>query len=314
MGQILRGKNAVVTGGANGIGRETCLAFAAQGANIVVADYGSNRGGEGADKAPADKVVDEIKAKGGKAVSFFGSVADFKTAGEMINTCVKTFGKIDILVNLAGILKERMVWNMTEEEWDSVVDVHLKGHFNCVRWAAGFMREQRSGRILNTTSEAWKGVIGQSNYSAAKGGIVSFTKSVAKEMGKYGVTVNAIAPLAGTRMTLTPEVIASAKKQFEMGVISKEFYETSINMPGPEFIPPLLVYLASDKAANINGQIFHVKKGKIAIYNEPEEKIAIFTNDNNGLWTFEELEKLVPQSLLTGYVNPSPPEASKEKK
>lgn len=314
MGDRLKGKSAVVTGGGGGIGRATALAFAGEGANVLVADYGSSRGGEGADKAPAEKVVGEIKAKGGNAVSFFGSVADFKAAADMINSCVKNFGKIDILVNCAGILRERMVWNMTEEEWDAVMAVHLKGTFNCCRHAAALMREQRYGRILNVTSEAWKGVIGQSNYSAAKGGIVSFTRSVARELGKYGVTANAVAPLAGTRLTLTPEVIASAKKQYEMGIMTKEFYETAINMPGPEYIAPLFVYLASDKAANINGRVFHITKGKVAIYCEPVEQFTIYKADADGMWTLEDLEKHVPESLLVGYINPVPLQPPKETK
>ncbi len=314
MGDLLKGKNAVVTGGGGGIGRATCLALAAEGANVLVADYGSSRGGEGTDRAPADKVVGEIRAKGGNAASFFGSVADFKAAADMIDSCVQNFGSIDILVNCAGILKERMVWNMTEEEWDSVIAVHLKGTFNCCRRAAGLMREQRYGRIVNLASDAWRGVTGQSNYSAAKGGIVSFTRSIARELGRYGVTANAIAPLAGTRMTLTPEVIASAKKQYEMGIVSKEFYETAINMPGPEYIAPFVVYLVSDEAANINGRVFHITKGKIAIYHEPVEQYTVYKADADGMWTIEDLKKYVPSSLLVGYVNPAPPEPPKEKK
>lgn len=313
MGDRLKGKSAAVTGGGGGIGRAVSLAFAAEGANVLVADYGVSRGGEGADVTPAEKVVAEIKGKGGDAVAFFGSVTDFKKAEEMIDSCVKNFGRIDILVNCAGILRERMVWNMTEEEWDTVVAVHLKGTFNSSRRAAALMREQRYGRIINITSEAWRGVTGQSNYSAAKGGIVSFTRSIARELGRYGVTVNAIAPLAGTRMTLTPEVIAGAKKQFEMGIVSKEFYETAVNMPGPEYVAPLFVYLASDKADNINGRVFHITKGKMAIYHEPIEQYAIYKTDADGMWTLEDLEKYVPSSLLVGYVNPAPPEP-KEKK
>jgi NAD(P)-dependent dehydrogenase (short-subunit alcohol dehydrogenase family) len=314
MGDRFKGKSAVVTGGGGGIGRATALAFATEGANVLVADYGSSRGGEGSDASPAEKVVCEIKSNGGNAVAHFANVADFKAAEGIIDSCVKNFGRIDILVNLAGILRERMMWNMTEDEWDTVIAVHLKGTFNCSRRAAALMREQRYGRIVNVTSEAWRGTIGQSNYCAAKGGIVSFTRAIAKELGKYGVTANAIAPLAGTRMTVTPEVIASATKQYEMGVVSKEFYETSINMPGPEYVAPLFLYLASDKAANINGKIFHITRGKVAIYHEPVEQFIIYKTDAGGMWTLEDLEKYVPSSLLVGYVNSAPPEPPKEKK
>jgi NAD(P)-dependent dehydrogenase (short-subunit alcohol dehydrogenase family) len=219
---------------------------------------------------------------------------------------VSNFGRIDILVNCAGILRTKMVWNLTEEDWDMVIAVHLKGTFNCSRRAAALMREQRYGRILNLTSEVWKGTIGQANYGAAKGGIVSFTRAIARELGRYGVTANAIAPVAGTRMTLTPEVFASAKKRLAMGLMSKEFYEMAINPPGPEYIPPLFVYLASDMAANINGRVFQITKGKVAIYCEPVEQFAIYKTDADGMWTVEDLEKYVPASLLVGYINPAP--------
>lgn len=314
MGDRLKGKSAVVTGGGNGIGRAISLAFAAEGANVFIADYGVSRGGEGSDATPADKVASEIKAKGVNAVAHFANVADFKAAEGIIDTCVKSFGRIDILVNCAGILRERMVWNMTEEDWDLLLGVHLKGTFNCSRRAAALMREQRSGRIINLAAEAWKGATGQSNYCAAKGGIVSFTRALARELGRYGVTANAIAPLAGTRLTLSEEVKASAKRQYEAGQLTKEFYETVTNLPGPEYVAPLFVYLASEKAANINGKIFFISKGKVAIYCEPVEQYTVYKTDAEGMWTLEDLEKYVPSSLLVGYVNPAPPEPPKEKK
>lgn len=314
MGDRLKGKSAVVTGGGNGIGRAVSLAFAAEGANVLVADYGVSRGGEGSDVTPAEKVVAEIKAKGGNAVAHFGNVADFKAAEGIIDSCVKNFGRIDILVNCAGILREKMVWNMTEEDWDILIGVHLKGTFNCSRRAAALMREQKYGKIINLAAEAWKGATGQANYCAAKGGIVSFTRALARELGKYGVTANAIAPLAGTRLTMTEEVKASAKRQYEAGILTKEFYETVTNLPGPEYVAPLFVYLVSDKAANINGRIFFITKGKVAIYCEPVEQMTIFKSDADGMWTLEDLEKHVPASLLVGYVNPAPAQPAKEQK
>jgi len=314
MGDKLKGKSAVVTGGGGGIGREVCLAFAAEGANVVVADPGVSRGGDGSDKAPADRVVAEIKERGGTAVANYSSVADLKAAEGIIDSCVENFGRIDILVNLAGVLRERMVWNLTEEDWDMVIASHLKGTFNCSRRAAALMREQRYGRIINITSEAWRGVIGQSNYSAAKGGIVSFTRSVARELGRYGITVNAVFPMAATRMSVNDEIKVGLKKQLEAGAISKAFYEIALNPPGPEYVPPLLVYLASDKAANINGQVLHISKGKVAIYSEPVETRIIYKTDADGMWTFDDLEKYVPESLLVGYINPGPPQPPKEQK
>lgn len=309
----LNGKCAVITGGGGGLGRETALAFAAEGARVLVVDPGTSRGGEGSDKAPADRVVDEIKAKGGLAAASYNSVTDFKAAEGIINSCVEKFGRIDILVNLAGILRERMVWNLTEEDWDLVISTHLKGTFNCCKYAAAIMRKQRYGRIINITSEAWRGVTGQANYSAAKGGIVSFTKSIAKELGGYGVTANAVSPLAATRLSMTEEVKFGLKKQLEMGAITKAFYDAAMNLCGPQYIPPLFVYLASDKAANINGQVFFITRGKVAIYSEPIEEKTIYKTNAEGMWTLDELEKFIPDSLLVGYVNPAPPQPPKEK-
>jgi len=314
MGDKLKGKSAVITGGGGGLGREIALAFAGEGANVLVVDPGVTRGGGGSDRAPADKVVAEIKERGGTAIADHSSVTDFKAAGGIIDNCVQNFGRIDILVNGAGILRERTIWNLSEEDWDMVIAVHLKGTFNCSRHAAALMKEQRYGRIINFASEAWRGAFGQSNYAAAKGGIVSFTRSLARELGKYGVTANAVAPLAATRMTLDENVKAGAKRQFETGVISKEFYEALVNIPGPEYIPPLFTYLASDKAANINGQVLHITKGKVAIYSEPIEIRTIYKTDADGMWMVDDLEKHVPGSLLVGYINPAPAQPPEEQK
>ena len=176
------------------------------------------------------------------------------------------------------------------------------------RHASGLMREQKYGRIINITSEAWRGATGQLNYCAAKGGIVSLTRGLARELGRYGVTANAIAPLAGTRLTLRPEIVAAAKKNLEAGLISKEFYEWQLNMPPPEYVAPLFVYLASDTAYNINGRVFHITKGKVAIYQEPVEQFTMYKTDGEGMWTVDDLEKYLPASLLVGYMNPAPPQ------
>ena len=308
MGEELKGRNAIVTGAGRGIGREIALALAAEGANVVVVDPGVSRGGTSSDMAPADEVVAEIKKRGGRAIANYNSVADFKAAEGIINSCVENFGRIDILVNCAGVLRERMVWNLPEEDWDIVIAVHLKGTFNCSRWAAALMREQRYGRIINVTSDAWRGTVGQSNYAAAKGGIVSFTRSIARELGRYGVTCNAVAPMAATRMTVTEEVKAGWRKRYEAGLITKEHLDELLNMPGPEYIPPIVTYLVSDKAANINGQVFHIEKGRVAIYSEPVEVRAIYKTEARGMWTLDDLEEDIPKTLLTGYANPAPPE------
>ena len=307
MGNRLKGKSAVVTGAGRGIGRETALVLGAEGANVVVADPGGARDGSGANKSLAGEVVEEIRKGGGTAVASFESVDDYDAAGRIINGCVENFGKLDILVNCAGILKERMIFNMSPEEFDAVVKVHLYGTWNCMRHASVLMRLQKSGSIVNFTSDAWRGGgIGQCNYSAAKGGIVSLTYTVARELGRYGVTVNAIAPIAGTRMTLDEGVKAGMRKRYESGLITRERLEQSLAMPGPEFIAPLVAYLASDAAIDVNGQVFHIEKGKLSVYNMPEPVKEILKEEDGGMWTVDEIDRLVPEKLLDDYVNPAP--------
>jgi len=309
MSDALKGKNAVVTGGAGGIGSWVCKALGSAGANVVVNDVGAARDGSGINREPVEKVVNEIKKSGGNAIANFDSVSDFNAAEKLIKTCVDTFGRIDILVNLHGNLRDRMIWNMTEDEWDSVITVHLKGTFNTCRHACVRMREQKYGRIINVTSDAWRRATGHVNYAAAKGGVVSLTKSIAMEMGKYGVTANSFAPIAATRMTVNEDVKAGLLKRVEQGMMTRQEYEaTIVNMPQPQCIAPLIVYLASDKAANINGRVFHIEKGRVSIYSEPAEERVLYKTEMDGLFTFEELEQVIPTTLLEGYVNPAPPQ------
>ncbi len=309
MGENLKGKNAIVTGAGRGVFREIAFAVAAEGARVLVVDPGVTRGGDGSDLAPAEEVVQEIKNKGGEATACFESVAEFDTAEKIIKTCVDTYGRLDILINGAGILRERMIFNMSEDDWDAVLTVHLKGTFNMCRHASALMRAQKYGRIVNCTSDAYRwGSVGQSNYSAAKGGIVSFTRSIARELGRYDITCNVIAPMAATRMTLDQGVISGMKKRFQKGLISKEQYEEMINMPGPEFVAPMVVYLATDEAANINGQVFGAGGGRIARYSWPEDIAGIYKDhEKDGPWQLEDIIRLAPKTLLTGYVNPAPP-------
>jgi NAD(P)-dependent dehydrogenase (short-subunit alcohol dehydrogenase family) len=308
----LQGRNAVVTGAGRGIGREIALALAAEGAKVVV--NGVTRTPEkGHELAPADEVVAEIKKRGGTAIVNYENVADFTAAGRLIQNCVDAFGRIDILVNSQGIIRDRMIHNMSEEEWDSVLNVHLKGTFNTCRHAAPLMRAQKYGRIVNPCSVALKGSVGQANYSAAKGGIASLTRTIALELGRSGVTCNALVPMAATRITLNEEVLAKWKRQYEEGTISKQVYEERSNMPGPEFIAPIVVYLCSDAAANVNGLLFRGAGGTVGIYSEPELIKTMHKDHRKGeRWTLEELEELVPKILLVNYVNPSPPEQQKK--
>ncbi|MFC2058476.1 SDR family NAD(P)-dependent oxidoreductase [Chloroflexota bacterium] len=315
MGERLKGKNAVVTGSGRGIGREVVLALVAEGANVVVCDPGVARDGSDSSKAPADEVVEEIKKRGGKAIANYESVTDFAAAERLVKSCVDNFGRLDILVNCAGILRERMIFNMAEEEWDAVINVHLKGTFNCCRHACAIMKQQQSGRIINTTSDAWLGSPGQANYGAAKGGIVSLTRTIAREMARHGVTCNAIAPLASTRMTLDDSLKATLQKRYESGAITKEQMNRMLSMPGPQYIPPIALYLATDEAANINGKVIGCGGGRIALYSEPKEIKAIYKDyEKDGPWTLDELIRLIPRSIALEMVKPPSPEPPKTNK
>src|SRR3954453_9658866 len=239
----LEGKAAVVTGAGRGNGRQVAKVLEAEGASVMVCDPGVGRGGEKTEERPADDVVAEITQAGGKAIAAYDSVADYKLAGLMIKRCVDEFGKIDILVNVAGNLRERMIWNMSEDEFDSVVTVHLKGHWNMAHHAIKYMRQAGFGRIVNFSSDAFKGSVGQCNYSASKAGIIGLTRSIAKEAARYGVTANAICPSADTRMTLTEAVKENRRRKFESGLMTQAEYERTLIPRGPEFIAPMVVYL-----------------------------------------------------------------------
>ena len=311
MGERLKGKNAVVTGGAGGLGKPICLGLAAEGARVVVCDVGATTDGTGTTTGPSDAVVEEIKKAGGEAIPSYESVIDFNAAERLIQTCIDIYGRIDIMVNAHGNLRDRMIWNMTEDEWESVMNVHMKGTFNTCRHACKVMREQRYGKIINVTSDAWRGATGHVNYGAVKGGVVSLTRCIAREMGRYAVTANCFAPIAATRMTLTEEVKAGMKKRLDSGLITQDYYDKFVDMPGPEHVPPLIVYLATDEAKDINGQTFHIERGRVGIYSEPVEVKQLF-NDGE-IWSVDELADLVPRTLLLGYTNPAPEELPKEK-
>ncbi len=217
----LSGKAGIVTGGGRGIGRDVALLLAREGADVIVNDPGVGRGGEDTDEKPADAVVAEIMAAGGKATANYDSVADYASAGRMVQQCLDSHGKVDFLVNVAGMLRERMIWNMTEEDFDQVILVHLKGHWNMCHHAVKVMRGARYGRIVNFSSDAFKGSVGQCNYAAAKAGIVGLTRSIAREAGRYGITTNALCPLAATRMTVNDAVIAGWKRRLDAGLLTQ---------------------------------------------------------------------------------------------
>ncbi|MBI2850481.1 MAG: SDR family NAD(P)-dependent oxidoreductase [Chloroflexi bacterium] len=303
MGNILKDKVVIITGSGQGIGGALAVAFAAEGARVV-----TNNRSEGTKGGDAATVAKEITDKGGQAIPFFGDISNFGVAEKLVKAAVDKFGRLDILINNAGADRPHMVWNMTEEEWDTCIDSFLKGSFNCTRFACALMREQKWGRIINTTSTAWLGTVGHCNYGAAKAGIVGLTRAIAREMGRYGVTCNAYAPTAGTRFTLSEDIVAGFKKRYESGLLTKERYEELTNPPSPETVAPFLIYLCTDKASDMNGQVFDVTGGNIALYSEPVKKKSI--EKKEGLWTVDELIKQAP-TLLEGYKNPAPAEAAK---
>ena len=300
MGDRLKGKVAIVTGAGRGLGRCHALALASEGAKVVINDLGGAVDGTGADKSPADEVVAEIKKMGGEAVANYDSVVTMEGGEKIIKAAIDKFGRLDILVNNAGVLRDRMVFNMTEEEWDSVISVHLKGHFACAKPACVIFRQQRSGRIINTSSISGVGNMGQANYSAAKEGIVGFTRTVARDMGRYGITCNALRPAAATRLTLSPELKAAREKRAAAGLGA----ESDAGQHLPEAIAPLVVFLCTDEAANINGHTFQIRGGEVHLMTDP---VAIKSIYKAGIWTVDELCKLAPMSLALGLVNPSTP-------
>jgi len=256
---LLEGKVAIVTGSGRGIGREEALLMAKHGAKIVVNDLGAHFDGTGkATDTPAQDVVKEIKKMGGEAVANGDSVADFKAAKRIVECALDNFGKLNIVVNNAGILRDRMIFNMGEEDWDAVIAVHLKGTFAMSRHATEYWREEHkkgnhlNGRIINTASDAGLlGNVGQSNYGACKAAVATMAIIIGQEMKKYGVTANAIAPVARTRLTVdaTPSTAALMGQEPKAG----EF-----DMFNPANIAPLVAWLASDDAAGVNGQVFRV--------------------------------------------------------
>lgn len=282
----LEGRVAIVTGAGRGIGRGEALALAAQGAKVVVNDLGGTWNGEGADERPAATVAEEITALGGEATANFDSVTDVAGAQRLIDQAVDTFGRLDVLVNNAGILRDGMVFSIDPADWAAVINMHLMGHFLPTRAAAQHWRAQsKAGNtshraIINTTSESGLfGNVGQSNYDAAKMGIVSFTVAVARETAKYGVTVNAIAPRARTRLTTT--TFDGSSRADEFAVTERPF-----DAMDPDNIAPFVTYLATDHAKDITAQTFIVCGGAVGHVKLPQVSDILF---KEGRWTVDEL-------------------------
>ena len=294
---LLDGRVAVVTGAGRGIGREEALLLAKNGAKVVVNDLGGSFDGTGADSSPAQQVVDEIKALGGEAVANFESVTDFDGAKRIVESAIAAFGKLNILVNNAGILRDRMIFNMSEDEWDAVLNVHLKGSFNCARHACEYWREQHkqgnvlNGRMINTSSDAGLlGSPGQPNYGPAKAALATLAIIVDREMQKYGVTANAIAPLARTRMTVdaTPQTAPLMAEPDKAG--EHDYFD-------PAHIAPLVTWLASEDAASVHGEVFRVGGGCVWLMQGWH---SVGTVKKRGTWDAAELGEQLKGELAKG--------------
>lgn len=319
MANLLEGKVIAMTGAGRGIGRECALLAASEGARVIVNDPGVNPDGSGHDDGPAAQVVEEIKKAGGEATANFADVSTMDGGESIIRTALDTYGKLDGLINLAAILRDRMVFNLTEQEWDDVIRVDLKGHFTTIKPAAVLMRQQRYGRIVNYSSvSGLQGNSGQANYGAAKAGVAGLTRVAARDLGRYGVTVNCIAPGASTRLTAT--VPQSARDlRASRGIAgaggpattpsaapaANRAAEEAAAMRGPDMVAPMTVYLLLDEAWNINGRIFQVAGGHIGLL---QDMYPPFKNIyKHGKWTLDELRMLVPTQLMAGVQNPAPP-------
>ena len=264
----LDGRVDIVTGAGRGIGRSVARLLASQGAAVVVADLGVAMDGSGRDMGPAAEVVEEITAAGGKAIASGADISDFAAAEGLIGTAIEQFGRLDVLVNVAGILRDRMVFNMTEQEWDDVIRVHLKGTFNTTRFASAYWRSLRDetaqNRIINFTSvSGLHGAPGQPNYAAAKMGIVGLTYSSANALGRYGVTVNAISPGAATRMT--DSIPVERQRSRSAGTDERS----------PDNVAPIVAYLASERSGWITGRVIHSMGYEISLYSNPEPVVRI---------------------------------------
>jgi NAD(P)-dependent dehydrogenase (short-subunit alcohol dehydrogenase family) len=288
MAGILEGRVAVVTGAGRGIGRAVALGLAQEGAAVVVNDYGVTLDGTEKISSGADAVVLEILAAGGRAVPNYDSVATPEGGEKIIQTAVEKLGGLHILVNNAGIVRDRMIYNMTWDVWDSVVKVHLYGHFHCTHPASYVMRQQKYGRIVNMSSGAGLGgVMGSTNYAAAKEGIVGFTRAVALDLVRYNVTCNAIRPLALTR------AFDQNRKENWLRIGRAEAVQ-AIESSLPEDLAPFIVYLTSEEAGKITGRTFSLAGNSIALLSEPAMERVLYKKDR---WTIEELRETVPKTV-----------------
>jgi NAD(P)-dependent dehydrogenase (short-subunit alcohol dehydrogenase family) len=290
---VIDGRVAIITGGARGIGASISRLFAQEGASVVINDLGGNADGTGGDQGPAQQIADEIIAAGGQAVSDGGDIGDVATGERLVRTAVDQFGKLDIVVNVAGILRDRMIFNLPESDWDEVIRVHLKGHYSTVRPASVYWREQRNPdghyRVINFTSvSGLDGSPGQPNYAAAKMGIIGLTYSLAQGLARYGVTANAIAPGAATRLTATVPAGKRVSRQ-EPDELPDEELERS-----PDNIAPVALYLASERSDWLTGRVVSSAGFEVGLYQNPQ---IIRQLSSTGPWEYDRLAQLMESSF-----------------
>lgn len=328
MGEALKGKVAIVTGSGQGIGRAVAIAMAQQGAKVVTNNR--KRGSTGNAIVPdtliarmgperqewlrklaeeangdAETTARAIRAVGGDATPFFGDISNFDSAAGLVQTAVDTYGRIDILVNVAGTFGFNNIWEITEETWDRVTNTKPKGYFNAIRFAVPHMMKRKWGRIINCTSRAYLGdVLKHAEYCTANAGVVGLTKAVAKELYQYGITCNAFSPFAMTRASFELDAIDQATSAGENPWMDRKFAIPLEMTPGPEFVAPFLIYLATDAAADVSGSVFQVAGNGIALYSEPEIARSLVKSGKEP-WSIEELMDQAPRGLFNDYHPPA---------
>jgi NAD(P)-dependent dehydrogenase (short-subunit alcohol dehydrogenase family) len=307
MGNRLEGKVAVVTGAGRGVGRGVALLLAEEGAKVVVNDLGSEVDGTGSSHEPADSVVAEIQARGGTASANYANIALMDGGEAVIQQAVDDYGQLDVLVNSVGMLRDRMIFQMTPDDWDRVLLNNTKSVFTTCKYAAIVFRQQRSGRIVNMVSDAGLGEIGRSNFAAASEGVIGLTRTVGRDLGRYGVTANAISPMAETRLfpgSVDEHRVANAPgpSRDERAGIGPSPAVTEWEGPGwpddPENVAPLAVYLSTYATPDVNGYVFGVRGGSIYLYSNPQVERSILKWGN---FNMEEMDVLVPKMIGTGF-------------
>ncbi|MCH8826518.1 MAG: SDR family NAD(P)-dependent oxidoreductase [Chloroflexi bacterium] len=320
MGDRYKGRVAIVTGAGRGIGRSVAMLLAEEGASVVVNDLGGGVDGAGDSDAPAAQVVREIEAAGGTAVANFDSVADYDSAGKIVQTAIDNYGRIDVLQHVAGILRDRMIFNMLEEEWDSVLQVHLYGAFNMVRNVVPHLIKQKYGRIVLFSSGSGLGASGQANYATAKEGMVGFSRAISRELAPHGITVNAVYPGGATRMTETIPDSTQQLRQQQRSAAAGPATGGGMATQGapiqgppearaPENNAPKAVYLSSEAAGDITGQVIGTSGWPMTLYSP---RHVIRSIHKTGRWTLDELDDLIPISLGANLVNPVPEQAPRQ--